>query len=115
MKIKNIIKGWINSFRNKFNGMDKAETEFYNARYWICLNCEKKKYGICLLCGCPVSKKAFSPEEWCPANKWTPILYEGDLINTEEITPLLREKFINFAMTQGFVPCSKWEEFLEKL
>jgi ribosomal protein L37E len=42
----------------------------------ICDGCEHKQYALkiytCGLCGCPLSKKVFSPNgaKACPGNKW---------------------------------------------
>ena len=69
-KVQEIFKSWAISF----NPTD-AQSEKASARIKICDNCEYKANGLfghtCILCGCTLSKKIFTPEEnACPDGRW---------------------------------------------
>jgi ribosomal protein L37AE/L43A len=77
-KVKEIAESWIIAV----NPTDK-QMELATDRYEICQNCPslkkalartKLEYFQCGECGCPISKKIFSPN-WnaCPLEKWKTI------------------------------------------
>lgn len=55
-------------------GFPTTSDEQYEKRLEICRGCERLNDDtICVLCGCPVARKAALGTEKCPLNKW-----EGD-------------------------------------
>jgi hypothetical protein len=74
MNFKTIIQSWIISYSPSEKQLELAEK-----RHLICNTCpykktitEKLKIGIiCGECGCPITKKIFSPNfNECPLEKW---------------------------------------------
>jgi hypothetical protein len=71
MNIKEIVRSWFNSFA----GSDEQKELALN-RLEICNACEEIKTNaaniiVCGNCGCPISKKIFSPiYNSCPLKKW---------------------------------------------
>jgi hypothetical protein len=73
-KFKEIAKAWIIAYNPSKEQKILAEN-----RFTICDNCPSKKTIsdkikisiVCGECGCPISKKIFSPEfNACPLKKW---------------------------------------------
>lgn len=73
-KLLEIASAWITAANPSKEEKDKAER-----RVSICNDCEENKlseildYHYCGKCGCPLSKKIFSPlpgKEACPLEKW---------------------------------------------
>jgi uncharacterized paraquat-inducible protein A len=73
-KINEIMKAWIIAA----NPSD-LEKNHAQKRYSICEECSYRKSKLsveyCGKCGCPLSKKIFSPEmiDTCPIGKWNKI------------------------------------------
>lgn len=71
MNIREIVTSWFNSF----NGTDKQK-ELALERLETCNGCDEMKTNainviVCGKCGCPISKKIFSPMyNSCPLKKW---------------------------------------------
>ena len=73
-KISEIFKSWVAAVNPTQNQQAIAQ---YRAN--VCDSCDKKKYVkalasfVCSSCGCPLSRKVFSPKpgrEACPLSKW---------------------------------------------
>jgi len=73
-KLLEIATAWITAANPTEEEKDRAES-----RVAICNGCEENKlseileYHYCGKCGCPLSKKIFSPlpgKEACPLEKW---------------------------------------------
>lgn len=70
-KISEIFKSWVIAANPS-----KEQKELAAKRHAICLDCEFIKNSFlfdskCGKCGCPISKKIFSPEQGaCPMGKW---------------------------------------------
>lgn len=71
-KLKEILTSWIISINPS-----KEQIKQANERLEICNKCENKSsilfddLTICNICGCPLCKKIFSPEnDPCPLSKW---------------------------------------------
>lgn len=74
MNFIEIATAWVRSYNPT-----SEQQEIANHRMNICNDCDKKTYlkpvdaFICGQCGCPLSKKIFSPKpgpEACPLSKW---------------------------------------------
>ena len=74
LKLVEIAKAWIAAANPT-----PEQKEIANHRISICDSCPNKLYQkhidahVCGLCGCPLSKKIFSPipgEEVCPDKRW---------------------------------------------
>jgi hypothetical protein len=71
MDFVKIAKAWIASYNPNDNELSIAKE-----RYEICNECPSKikstlSFYKCKECGCPISKKIFSPEfNDCPLGKW---------------------------------------------
>lgn len=74
MNITEIIQAW-----KKANNPTEYERELARRRMEICMVCPSRKelskkielLNICGECGCPISKKAFTPSyNPCPLQKW---------------------------------------------
>ena len=86
-KIKEIAESWIIA-----SNPSDEEMKLATGRYEICQSCSslkkalsktKLEYFQCGECGCPISKKIFSPN-WnaCPLSKWVSI--ENEYFNIKE-------------------------------
>ena len=73
-KLLEIASAWITAANPTEEEKERAES-----RVTICNGCEENKlseildYDYCGKCGCPLSKKIFSPlpgKEACPLEKW---------------------------------------------
>lgn len=70
-KVKEIADSWIIA-----NNPTESQLKLAEGRLEICNGCDKKVTGIggylkCDECGCPISKKIFSPRyDACPLHKW---------------------------------------------
>lgn len=70
-KLVEIAQAWITAINPTEEEKNKAIT-----RSNICDNCDQKDYNnllkfyYCKECGCPLSKKIYSPINSCPLNKW---------------------------------------------
>jgi len=69
-KVEEIVKAWVIAYNP-----NKQETKLALERGFICKSCEHRIFRsllpICGACGCPISKKIFSPNfNACPKNKW---------------------------------------------
>lgn len=70
-KLVEIAKAWITAVNPTPEEEEKALS-----RSQICDDCNKKafndilKFNYCSECGCPLSKKIYSPVNSCPLNKW---------------------------------------------
>jgi hypothetical protein len=77
MRIPNLSEiavAWYRSYKPTEEQKIEAER-----RIAVCDTCEHKefvallRYHKCNACGCPISKKVFSPiQDSCPLNKWAP-------------------------------------------
>ena len=73
MDIHEIFASWVHSFRATPEMKQVAEH-----RLKICEVCEHREHrkiinsDVCKLCGCPISKKIFSPKgkSACPDSRW---------------------------------------------
>lgn len=83
--IKQILDGWANVVKDKFNILDPATKILGESRMKICdgcslriaSSCSTKKTGIHLEtgietkgCGCGLAAKTLSPNTHCPLAKW---------------------------------------------
>jgi ribosomal protein L37E len=73
-KIAEIFKSWVTSINPS-----PEEQAIAQYRANVCDSCDRKEYVkainsfICSSCGCPLSRKVFSPKpgpEACPLSKW---------------------------------------------
>lgn len=70
-KVKEIAESWIIA-----KNPTESQLKLAEERLEICNGCDKKVTGIggylkCDECGCPISKKIFSPKyDACPLHKW---------------------------------------------
>lgn len=70
-KVKEIAESWIIA-----NNPSESQLKLAEERLNICEGCEKMEktileYFKCSECGCPISKKIFSPKyDACPLHKW---------------------------------------------
>lgn len=52
-------------------GICLADTDTYNSRFEICLDCDKFMYGsTCGVCGCVMQVRARLRDGKCPIKKW---------------------------------------------
>ncbi len=65
-KLKEIQSGW----SNLLTGNDDDIIKDANRRAGICSGCAKNIFNICIMCGCPLSAKTYSPISKCDLNKW---------------------------------------------
>lgn len=72
--IKEIVVAW-----HRANNPTPEQKEIADYRISICDTCEHKEFKtlirtyVCGACGCPISKKVYSPNEGsiaCPKGKW---------------------------------------------
>jgi hypothetical protein len=88
MDFLKIAKAWISAY----NPSDK-EQEIANKRYEICDTCPSKvmtslTYYKCNECGCPISKKIFSPDfNDCPLKKWESV--DSEFLLPRKVTKTL--------------------------
>lgn len=70
-KVKEIAESWIIA-----NNPTESQLKLAEERLKICNECDKKVTATlghfkCSECGCPISKKIFSPKyDACPLHKW---------------------------------------------
>lgn len=78
MDFKEILTSWITSFN-----ANESQKKLAKERSSICETCPSKQEiiknekwtWICGECGCPISKKVFSPKvNACPLGKWSTIV-----------------------------------------
>lgn len=85
MQIKNILTGWGNLVKDKFNLLDESIKYMASVRMIYCNGCPIRKNNRCdpqsqiknLVtgeivngCGCNIAAKTLDPESRCPAGKW---------------------------------------------
>ena len=85
MALINIIVGWANYVKDRFDLLDDATKELANERLKHCDVCEIRNGTICdpnktILytqtntqvsgCGCHIAAKTLDPGSKCPAGKW---------------------------------------------
>jgi ribosomal protein L37E len=76
MKIPNIVE-IMQAWKIRYNPTDEQQ-EIAERRAVVCDTCEFKEFKkltrnfVCGACGCPISKKIYSPKgpTACPKNKW---------------------------------------------
>jgi hypothetical protein len=59
-----ILTAWWLWITNRNNKLAKA-------RLKICSPCDKMKWGVCKICGCPIQTKIRLYDESCPLKKWS--------------------------------------------
>lgn len=84
-KIKNILNGWANLIKDRFNTLDPDLKKISEERLNICDSCDirlgsicdPRKMGIHIKtgklsrgCGCNLPAKSMSPRVNCPLGKW---------------------------------------------
>lgn len=85
MDISEIVKSWISA-----NNPNEEEKELAYRRSLICNDCPSMVRSTiwkwkCNECGCPISKKVFSPKKnSCPLNKWEEVDNEFYLTNQKK-------------------------------
>lgn len=85
MSFGQIVEGWSNYFKSKFNNLDPKVKRLSELRLQICVDCpirtgslcDPMKKGIHLEtnkeergCGCHLSAKSMSTSASCPLGKW---------------------------------------------
>jgi len=84
-KIKNILDGWANLIKDRFNELEPHVKEISQERLSICDSCDirlgsicnPRKMGIHIKtgklskgCGCNIAAKTMSVRSQCPLGKW---------------------------------------------
>ena len=87
-KINEILVGWANTVKNRFNALHPEIKSISEARLNICNECEMRQGSICNPrkvapnvktgaltrgCGCNLLAKTMSPGSQCPLSKWEDI------------------------------------------
>lgn len=85
MQLENILTGWGNLVKDKFNLLDEDTKYIASIRMMHCNGCPIRKNNVCdpngqiknlvtgkLVkgCGCNVAAKTLAPKAHCPAAKW---------------------------------------------
>jgi len=84
-KVKEIAESWIIA-----NNPSETQLKLAEERLKICKGCDKMETATlghfkCSECGCPISKKIFSPRyDACPLHKWLDVENSGVFINTQK-------------------------------
>lgn len=91
MVIKNIIEGWANYVKDRFDALPDDIKYLSEARLVMCDGCEIRSGGSCdpsksgkhivtgetaSGCGCHIAAKSMSPSSQCPLGKWETIKME---------------------------------------
>lgn len=84
-KINEILTGWANTVKDRFNALHSDVKEISEKRLNVCNECDMRNGSICdprrvtmnektgqLVrgCGCNLLAKTMSPKSQCPAGKW---------------------------------------------
>lgn len=84
-KINEILQGWGNVIKDRFNAVDINTKALSVKRLVICDNCDIRSGNSCSTsnsgkdiltgdiktgCGCNISAKTLSPSSKCPLSKW---------------------------------------------
>lgn len=84
-QISQILTGWANVVKDKFNSLDPDLKELGEARMTICNGCDLRVGGTCSPhktgthvetgeivkgCGCGLAAKTLSPTSHCPLGRW---------------------------------------------
>ena len=87
-KINEILTGWANTVRDRFNRLHPEVKEISERRLNICNECDMRNGSICdpmrvsqdvktgalkRGCGCNLLAKTMSPKSQCPLSKWEDI------------------------------------------
>ena len=84
-KVKEIAESWIIA-----NNPSEAQLKLAEERLKICRGCDKMAKSTlghfkCSECGCPISKKIFSPAyDSCPLHKWLDVEDSNVFANTRK-------------------------------